>query len=184
MLFDLGPGNRDLPGNSIPQSLIHNIVMITALMFAAVLAPAQGGLLSSSNQVRKVEKAKLVLSLNQAPSKTGIFSGTAKVTFPKGWHGSTNPPADKYDTPLTLTVGTQGYTMSKVTYPKGNSKVGKKPVYSGEIEIKFELKPSKIAPPTTAIEFALKYQMCSETTCIPPTTINATVKLGPKDVKN
>lgn len=156
---------------------------MTTMLAFSILSIVQSGLIEPANHVPQIEKATFTISLDAKPTAKGTYTGVAKATFPEEWHGYTNPPADKYDTPVTLKIATKGVSFVKVTYPKGNAKVGEKPVYSGTIEIKFEFKSSKPLAPKSKLNFELGYQMCNDSTCIPPTTAKATIELPAKGVK-
>src|SRR4051812_12948563 len=42
-----------------------------------------------------------------------------EITFADGLHGYQNPPTDQYQIPVKVSLETKGFTLAKVTYPKG-----------------------------------------------------------------
>ncbi len=121
------------------------------------------------------------------PDKDGAVKGTLSVKIPDGWHAYQNPPKSEFENPVTLTTKTKKFKLTKVTYPKGEAKMSsgnESLVYEGTIKIDFVgafekgVKPGKNGY-EVALDFA--YQLCDDSTCIPPTS--STIKLNWKPKK-
>lgn len=138
-----------------------------------------------------IASSLLALSMLPAPTlefkptitvgKDGAISGSLSVKIPDGWHAYQNPPKSEFENPIVLSSKTKGFKLTKVTYPKGEAKVSsgnESLVYEGTIKIDFtggfdkSVKPSKKGYEAT-LDFA--YQLCDDSTCIPPTS--AAIKL-------
>lgn len=123
---------------------------------------------------------KVEVKLDKGSAKVGsVIKGKAKVTFAPGLHGYQNPPSDEFQIPIKFTVNEAGFSLDKVTYPKGVSKTlagttGN--VYEGTITIPFELKVTSKAA-TYNVNFKLEYQQCTESSCFPPSSVVAKAKL-------
>lgn len=117
-------------------------------------------------------------SIALASTKIGIgkpIKGVLTLHLPAGLHGYQNPPADKFENPITLRVIEKGFRLVKVDYPKGRTLrmpgLGKPTkVYEGKIAIPFQLVASRATPigAMTDVNFAVRYQLCSLTNCWPP----------------
>lgn len=117
-------------------------------------------------------------------AKKDVVKGTFSITVPSGWHAYQNPPKSEFENPLKVEAVTKGLKLTKVSYPKGiemKSSGMDSLVYQGEVVIPFEGKFDKTIKPgkngMTKFEFKVSYQFCNDSTCIPPSTLNARVEL-------
>ena len=148
----------------------HNHTMITSI--AAVLFIAQG--LQPAPEIH----------FKGVSAKKNILMGSFTITVPSGWHAYQNPPKSEFENPLKVEAVTKGLKLTKVSYPKGEAMKSAgvdSLVYMGMISIPFEGKfDSKIKPGKnglTKFEFKISYQFCNDSTCIPPSNLNARVEL-------
>lgn len=116
---------------------------------------------------------------------------TLSITFADGLHGYQNPPAQDYQIPVKVSVTEKGFTLVKVTYPKGTdfTMQGEEhpaKVYEGTIQIPLELKAAAKAG-SYNVNVKVDYQQCNESSCFPPSSVVAKAKLvvaaAPKQVK-
>lgn len=121
------------------------------------------------------------------PGKAGAVTGTVSVKIPDGWHAYQNPPKSEFENPITLSTKTKKFKLTKVTYPKGEAKMSsgnESLVYEGTIKLEFAgtfekgFKPGKKGY-EAVLDFG--YQLCDDSTCIPPTS--TTIKLNWKPAK-
>ena len=122
------------------------------------------------------------------PSKGAIFPGNAfdvevQLELAEGWHINANPSSWDLLIPTTVSVSPDASVeILSVTYPKG------KPfhadwrdtpiaVYEGEvtIEMKLKLKPGETIEKAFPLNIDVRYQVCDEHRCLPPST--ATIPL-------
>ena len=84
---------------------------------------------------------------------------------------------------MTLTSTTKGFTLGKITYPKGKliTAFGNESlVYTGDVKIPFEGKIGKTLKPEKGVyklNFEIAYQICNESTCKPPSSVKATINV-------
>ena len=116
--------------------------------------------------------------------------GVLTLTLPEGQHGYQNPPVDKYENPITLSVKDAGFKLGKVDYPKGvelkmegAEKASR--VYEGTITIPFTLVATKPAAGLKTVSFKVAYQLCTMSNCYPPSdlVVKAPFKVAPKAKK-
>ena len=115
--------------------------------------------------------------------KKDVVKGSVLVSLPNDWHAYQNPPKSEFENPLTLTSTTKGFTLGKITYPKGKliTAFGNESlVYTGDVKIPFEGKIGKTLKPEKGVyklNFEIAYQICNESTCKPPSSVKATINV-------
>ncbi|OWU64889.1 MAG: hypothetical protein CBB60_007505 [Armatimonadetes bacterium Cent15-Ar3] len=128
----------------------------------------------------------LEFKVSATPGKDGAVSGSLTVKIPAGWHAYQNPPKSEFENPVVLSTATKKFKLSKVTYPKGEAKMSsgnESLVYEGTIKIDFVggfekgFKPGKKGYEAT---LDLAYQLCDDSTCIPPTSTAVKLVWKPK----
>ena len=125
----------------------------------------------------QAEKPVATIKLDAKTATVGqAVKGTLTLTLPEGQHGYQNPPADKFENPITLKVAGAGFRLGKVEYPKGRELTmtgAEKPsrVYEGTIKVPFTLVPTKTMPKAGAVSFTVDYQLCTMSNCYPPGTL-------------
>ena len=109
------------------------------------------------------------------------IKGSVTVTFASGLHAYQNPPSKDFLIPVSVVVGTPGFTLVSASYPSGdNAVVGGDPdpvrVYEGTIHIPIVLQaPAKAG--SYEVLVAVKYQQCNENNCYQPDQVDATAKI-------
>lgn len=145
-------------------------LLATLLALTVCLAAAQ------SNASPTV---KVTLPKSAKPGAT--VAGTIELTFADGLHGYQNPPTDQYQIPVKVALDTKGFTLKKVSYPKGVMKsIGGDPkpcgVYEGTVKI-----PVVITLPAKGgnveVKFKVSYQQCNDQSCFPPASVSGAAKL-------
>jgi thiol:disulfide interchange protein DsbD len=98
--------------------------------------------------------------------------------FAPGWHANANPAAEGFIPTEVILPETPDFTFGSIVYPKGEilpieSLGGEAPVYHDEAIIGVEAKLSADAQPRQmSLPLQLRYQACSDETCLLPKTIN------------
>lgn len=110
-------------------------------------------------------------------SRGGHGTLTMTVSVPAGYHVNANKIADPYLIPTVLSVKpASGITLGAPKYPKpasvanpaGGSNLM---VYKGKVAIVVPFTVSKSAKPgRVPLESTLKYQMCNDKSCFPPSS--------------
>ena len=103
---------------------------------------------------------------------------TAKVRFQlaQGYHTNSNTPSDPYLIPLKLTWEAAPLEVVGIEYPKAQMEkyaFSEKPlsVFTGDFDVTTRLKAPASAPKgPRELNGKLRYQACTETTCLPPKT--------------
>ncbi len=128
-----------------------------------------------------VQEPTLTAKVTVDSLKKDVVKGTVTVNLPEGWHAYQNPPKSEWENPLTVKSKTKGFTFSKLSYPAGKamSSFGSETlVYEGEVKIPFEAKIAKTVKAKKGaytFNFEISYQICNESTCKPPASLDASV---------
>ncbi|RYG23845.1 hypothetical protein EON82_12720 [bacterium] len=128
--------------------------------------------------VMQGEKPTATVKLAAPTATVGqAVKGTLTLVLPEGLHGYQNPPADEYENPITLRVVEKNFKLGKIEYPKGvelKMDGAEKPtkVYEGTVQIPFTLIATKpLAKGASTVGFKVDYQLCSMSSCWPPSSI-------------
>ncbi len=103
------------------------------------------------------------------------------VQVDEGFHVNSNTPADQFLIPLRLTWSPGALESAGITFPKPDLQkysFSEKPVsiFTGKFEIVTRFKVAPGASPGAAVVTGkLRYQACTEGTCLAPKTIDVTV---------
>ncbi|MDE0553031.1 MAG: DUF255 domain-containing protein [Candidatus Poribacteria bacterium] len=116
----------------------------------------------------------------------GIFSVQLHLKIDAGWHVNANPVGQENLIPTTLVVDTDTpVEIVDVAYPKGRYarfEFSDEPlnVYEGSLSIPLQLKqkPKTLLDRTVPIMLKLTYQLCNETECLLPQTLEVRLKLS------
>ena len=116
---------------------------------------------------------------------SGIFNVELHLKIAADWHINANPAGQDNLIPTTVAVDTgTPIEIVGVAYPKGRSArfaFSDEPlnVYEGGITIPLQLKqkPRTLLDRTVPILLTLTYQLCNETECLLPKTLNIPLKL-------
>ena len=115
-----------------------------------------------------------------------IFGVELRLKIAAGWHTNANPAGQENLIPTTIAVDTDTpMELVDVAYPKGRSArfaFSDEPlnVYEGSLTIPLQLKqkPRTLLDRTVPITLKLTYQLCSETECLLPQTLEIPLKLS------
>ncbi len=145
------------------------LVLASALVLALGGTPLRAAPAKSDAKINvKATAAKLDAEGKRLVSVT--------LTIDPGWHCYANPVGnnDLTDSQTTVRV-TRGRTpvAAQVTYPAGklirDKLVGDYQVYEGTVTIEAKVPQGK--DETGALQVEVRFQACSEKTCLPPTTV-------------
>ena len=147
---------------SIRTLIVLAVIALSALVFGQNDPPA----------------IKLTFPASAKPGAT--VKGVVELTFAEGLHAYQNPPTDKYQIPVAVSVDSKLYKLT-AKYPKGISKAtGGDPtpaaVYEGTIKIPVTIVVPKKAG-TAQFKIVVNYQQCNDGSCFPPSSVSGVVKL-------
>lgn len=144
---------------------------LLGLISVAVMAMAQ-----APKPTASIKLAKTTASKNKE------FKGDVTVVIPKGFHAYQNPPAKDYEIPLKITSADGSVKIVKAAYPKGksgNAGGSETMVYEGTVKIPVTFKaPAKAGK--TSIKVKVNYQLCDDSACFPPSTVETTATVTVK----
>ena len=117
----------------------------------------------------------------ESPAKVTVKAGetaVSKVRFrlASGYHTNSNTPSDPYLIPLKLTWESAPLEVAGIEYPKAHLEkyaFSEKPlsVFTGDFDVTTRLKAPASAPKgPRELNGKLRYQACTDTTCLPPKT--------------
>jgi hypothetical protein len=116
-------------------------------------------------------------SLTMKAARDSVVSAKLYVQLRNGYHVNSSTPADDYLVPLTLTWNASPLEVREIVYPKPkleSSVLSAKPlsVYTGDFEIvtRFGV-PAKAPLGASVITGKLRYQACTNSSCLPPKTV-------------
>ncbi len=160
---------------------------------AAVVMLAGGAMLRPSRMVAQsgpsqtaasLVKPQAFISLDSVPQGK-FFEAAVVVAIQPGYHMNSHTPSEAYLIPTTITATPPaGVTLLDTVYPPGKKikfQFADEPldVYSGSVTLKLKLKAdASAAVGATTIPVVLRYQACSETTCLPPVKVPVEVKFN------
>lgn len=133
------------------------------------------------------ETLSLVTAAAEVKTEKGrIFNVELHLKIAAGWHVNANPAGQENLIPTTLAVDTDTpVEIVDVAYPKGRSarfEFSDEPlnVYEGVLTIPLQLKqrPRTLLDRTVPIMLKLTYQLCNETECLLPQTLEVRLKLS------
>ncbi|MER3496702.1 MAG: hypothetical protein C4320_08010 [Armatimonadota bacterium] len=123
----------------------------------------------------KVELAAVTVKVGQS------VQASAKVTIPSPYHAYQNPPFSEFENPLKLVGTSKAITLNQFVYPPGLAKViagGESRIYEGVVTVKFRVTAPKSAKPgVIRIPVRVEYQLCTATTCLPPTSLTTSLSV-------
>ncbi|MGC1385127.1 MAG: protein-disulfide reductase DsbD domain-containing protein [Candidatus Acidiferrales bacterium] len=150
-----------------------------ALGSASVVAQSAG-----SQTAASLVKPKTFVSLDVVPQGKA-FEAAVVVDIQQGYHMNSHTPSEAYLIPTSVTATPPaGFKVVDTIYPPGKQikfQFSDKPldVYSGSVTVKLKLAADAGAPVGAArIPVVLRYQACSETTCLPPVKVPVDVKVN------
>lgn len=132
---------------------------------------------AGSQPAASLVKPTTFVSLDAVPQGKE-FEAAVVVDIEKGYHMNSNKPSEAYLIATTLTPQPPaGFKVVDTLYPAGKKikfQFSETPldVYSGSVTVKLKLAADASAPVGAAtIPTVLRYQACSETTCLPPVKV-------------
>jgi DsbC/DsbD-like thiol-disulfide interchange protein len=135
-----------------------------------------------------IVKPQAYVSLQPVP-RGKEFQVAIVAEIARGYHMNSHKPTDPYLIPTTLTPQLPaGFQLVDTIYPDGKRETfafsPDKPldVYSGSVTLRLRLTTQADAPLGAAtIPLTLRYQACSDSTCLPPVKVPVTAKLDIAD---
>jgi DsbC/DsbD-like thiol-disulfide interchange protein len=155
-----------------------------SLLVSMSHASAQSAMVSAASIV----KPQAYVSLQPIP-RGKEFQVAIVAEIARGYHMNSHKPTDPYLIPTTLTPQLPaGFQLVDTIYPDGKlEKFAFSPdkpldVYSDSVTLRLRLTAQADAAlgPAT-IPLTLRYQACSDSTCLPPVKVPVTVKLDVGD---
>jgi len=138
-------------------------------------------------------KVALTITAGSAAVARGPQGGTLPLTvtaaIAPGWHINAHQPSEKFLVPTTLTLTLpDGVTAAAIRYPEPKSQTFafagniRLLVYDGRAPLTTTLRvAADFAADALPIEAVLRYQACDDTTCLPPTSVSATLRVPVRD---
>jgi thioredoxin:protein disulfide reductase len=168
--------------NAVAAALL--IVASGAATFSSRAVAARAAQSAGSQTAASLVKPQTFISLDAVPQGKE-FEAAVVVAIQQGYHMNSHTPSEAYLIPTTLTATPPaGFKVVDTMYPPGKQikfQFSEKPldVYSGSVTVKLKLAADASAPVGAAtIPVVLRYQACSETTCLPPTKVPVDVKFN------
>jgi DsbC/DsbD-like thiol-disulfide interchange protein len=165
----------------IPCSLWTTIFAISLSLLGSLShASPQSAMVSAASIV----KPQAYVSLQPVP-RGKEFQVAVVAEIARGYHVNSHKPADAYLIPTTVTPQLPaGFQLVDTIYPDGKLETfafsPDKPldVYTGSVTLRLRITVQADATlGSTTIPFTLRYQACSESTCLPPVKVPVAVKL-------
>ncbi len=122
----------------------------------------------------------VALTGHAVPEESGGARVTAIVEVKPGYHVNAHRPNEDFLIPTVLTLSSPGVEFTEPEYPMPVAQrfafAGDEPllVYSG----RFEIRARALTTPQHPISLRLRYQACDDERCLPPATVETTVRLG------
>jgi thiol:disulfide interchange protein DsbD len=159
------------------------LVFCAAMILSLRMTSMAGAQTAQQNAIAVVKPAAFV-SLDKVP-RGKEFQAAVVVQIAQGYHMNSHTPSEAYLIPTSLTAqAPAGFQVVDTLYPAGRqmkfSFSPDKPldVYSGSVTLKLKLLAQNDAPLGAAtIPVVLRYQACSDSTCLPPVKVPIDVKL-------
>lgn len=107
--------------------------------------------------------------------------GSVVLSIPGGLKANSNRPGSEYAIPTTVNVSGRGFTVSRVTYPRGKNKKfsfseNAINVYEGRVAFPFTVTvPAGYKGDTIRVNASVRYQACTDEVCYPPKTKQVTL---------
>jgi DsbC/DsbD-like thiol-disulfide interchange protein len=162
--------------------LLWTTIFATSLSLPGLLshASAQSAMVSAASIV----KPQVYVSLQPVP-RGKEFQVAIVAEIARGYHVNSHRPTDPYLIPTTVTPQLPaGFQLLDTIYPDGKLETfafsPDKPldVYTASVTLRLRLTAqADVALGPATIPFTLRYQACSESTCLPPVKVPVSVKL-------
>ena len=142
------------------------------------------GLPQEKRETTEIVTVHDVLSVDKVQPGSMFLIGIV-MKFAKGWHANANPSGGDYLIPTeAILPDITDVTFKEIVYPKGDllkiASLGEDPVpvYHNEVTIGIQATLSETAQlGKKTLSFQLKYQACSDETCLLPKTITVDVPI-------
>ncbi len=136
--------------------------------------------LTSGEKSNEVEPLIVSATAKVNAENKGVYDVMLQLNIAEGWHMNANPAGQDNLIPTTITVNTDTpFEILDVAYPKGRStrfEFSNEPlnVYEEGLTIPLQLKQKPNMKPDrdVSITLQLTYQLCSETECLLPQTLD------------
>jgi DsbC/DsbD-like thiol-disulfide interchange protein len=161
---------------------------ICAISLSLLVSLSHAGAQSAMVSAASIVKPQAYVSLQPVP-RGKEFQVAIVAEIARGYHMNSHKPTDPYLIPTTLTPQLPaGFLLVDTIYPDGKRETftfsPDKPldVYSGSVTLRLRLTAQADAAIGAAtIPLTLRYQACSDSTCLPPVKVPVTVKLDVAD---
>jgi thiol:disulfide interchange protein DsbD len=157
------------------------VILLGGVMLRASRVVAQSG---PSQTAASLVKPQAFISLDAVPQGKP-FEAAVVVAIQQGYHMNSHTPSEAYLIPTSITATPPaGVKLVDTVYPPGKRikfQFADEPldVYSGSVTVKLKLAAeASAAVGATTIPVVLRYQACSETTCLPPVKVPVEVKFN------
>jgi hypothetical protein len=146
--------------------------------------PQDGGASQALANAASLVKPHVFVSTAPAPQGSA-FEVAVVVDIASGYHMNSHKPLDEFLIPTTLTPQAPvGLKPGEVLYPPGQSRTfsfsPNKPlsVYSGKATLRLKVQvAADAALGPQSIPMTLRYQACSDTSCLPPVKLPLVAKV-------
>lgn len=146
--------------------------------------PQDGGASQALANAASLVTPHVFVSAEPAPQGSA-FEVAVVVNIASGYHMNSHQPLDEFLIPTTLTPqAPAGVKPGEVVYPAGQSRAfsfsPNKPlsVYSGKATLRLRVQvAADAALGPRSIPMTLRYQACSETSCLPPVRVPVAAKV-------
>ena len=136
--------------------------------------------LTSEERLRNETPSLVTATAKIKSDNSGIFNVMLQLNIAEGWHINANPAGQDNLIPTTVTVNTDTpFEILDVAYPKGRStrfefSNESLNVYEEGLTIPLQLKQKPNMKPDKGVPITLQltYQLCSETECLLPQTLD------------
>jgi DsbC/DsbD-like thiol-disulfide interchange protein len=159
----------------------HRISALTAILLACAAGLAAQ---DATQTARQVVHPTAYVSANPVP-RGGSLQLAVVAVITTGYHVNANKTSDEFLIPTTIDAQLPaGLRSVQTIYPAGklkNLSFSDKPVnvYDGAVTLLMKLHVAPDAPlGDVQIPVTIRYQACSDTTCLPPVKLPVTVSLN------
>ncbi|MHB8412043.1 MAG: protein-disulfide reductase DsbD domain-containing protein [Candidatus Acidiferrales bacterium] len=167
------------------HKILRGVMLATALIFFACVAPAPRALAQSALPAASAVASPKTYVSNAPVPRGSTFEVAVVVGIMPGFHMNAHKVSEDYLIPTALTAKLPaGIKEVGTSYPNGVSKklgFDEKPlsVYTGHFTVRVRMSAAANAPlGKMNLPFTLQYQACNDTACLPPVRIPVIAKIN------
>lgn len=167
------PGFYNVGNSMIRPKFVFSHVLFALIALMGWAAMAQAAPPQAATATAKLSKPAL------RPGESAFV--TVYLNIKNGYHANANPASAAYLVPVSVKVSGASLVAGKTVYPKGTPKkfsFSNQPlsVYEGTVAIKVAVRSSaKITSGAHQLQVVVRYQACTEHSCLLPQTIHLSV---------